>query len=703
MNMTFYVTANGNDTWCGTRIRHEKGTSNGPWATPAGALRVLADFRRRGLLTGPVTVWVGGGRYELDQPLLVKPENEWPITFRARPGETPVFSGGSRITGWKREQLRGKPVWVADLPRVREGKWEFRSLFVDGKRVLRPRLPRKGLFRMAAVPGLTVPAGWGNGGQTVFESAPGDAAPFRNLADVEAVYLHFWIEERSPLAAFDPATRLVTLSRPSCTAMVASHGSQLADYYFDNVFEALDEPGQWYLDRSAGRLYYRPRPGDNPRTTEVIAPRLLQLLAFEGQPDKGAYVEQVRFDSITFSHTDWRHPAADGAVIHAHTRMNRHSRGNKAGASQAACDVPGAIAFEGARHCGLVNCTLSNLGWYGVSIADACEDIQVNGCTIRDTGAGGVKINGAEARDPDVVRLKTGVHAITDNTICEGGRIFHSAVGVLSMNAYHVTIAHNHIFDYFYTGISCGWEWGYHQSVSHSNTIAFNHIHDIGQGLLSDMGGIYTLGVQPGTVIRNNLIHDVRSAHYGGWCLYPDEGSSHLLIENNVCHDADREAFHQHYGRENMVVNNVFAFGKDATVCYSRGEAHNGLTFLRNLFISAGVPQIQGGYNIAFDGGCIRSDSNLFFDVTGRPPRFSRRKKEPVSFKDWKAAGYDAHSVSADPLFRNWKKRDFTLSPKSPALALGFKPIDMSRVGPRPLNRRGPVDGKEPIQLGINL
>jgi hypothetical protein len=215
------------------------------------------------------------------------------------------------------------------------------------------------------------------------------------------------------------------------------------------------------------------------------------------------------------------------------------------------------------------------------------------------------------------------------------------------------------------------------------------------------MGGIYTLGVQPGTVIRNNLIHDIRSAHYGGWCLYPDEGSSHLLIEDNVCYDADRQAFHQHYGRENMVVNNVFAFGKDATVCYSRGEAHIGLTFLRNLFISNGVPQFQGGYNIAFDGGQIRSDSNLFFDVSGRPPAFCRRSKESVKLRDWKASGYDANSISADPRFRNWKKRDFSLAPDSPAWSLGFKAIDLSQVGPRPPARRGPVAGKEPIQLGI--
>ena len=92
-----------------------------------------------------------------------------------------------------------------------------------------------------------------------------------------------------------------------------------------------------------------------------------------------------------------------------------------------------------------------------------------------------------------------------------------SAVGILSMHSFGNTLSHNHIYDLYYTGISCGWVWGYADSVSKNNRIEKNHIHDLGHGLLSDMGGIYTLGVQPGTVLRGNLIHDVEKANYGGW------------------------------------------------------------------------------------------------------------------------------------------------------------------------------------------
>jgi len=488
------------------------------------------------------------------------------------------------------------------------------------------------------------------------------------------------------------------MARPSRGPLVGSHGSQLADYYLDNVGEGFGQPGEWYLDRAAGKLYYAPLDGETPDNTQVWAPRCLQLLAFSGDPESSRYVEHIRFEGITFRHTDWRHPDEADVPLYGSWRVapnspsdrsfgKRHCRDGMAAAAQAACDIPGVVAFEGARNCALVGCTVEQAGWYGVDIGDACEAIDVDHCTLRDLGAGGVKINGAAARDADVLLRRTGRCRVADCEITAAGRVFHSAVGVLSMNAFGMRIIHNHIHDLFYTGVSCGWEWGYQESVSRDNLIGWNHIHDIGQGLLSDMGGIYTLGVQSGTVLRNNHIHDVRSAHYGGWCIYPDEGSSHILVEHNVCYDADRNGFHQHYGRENVIRNNVFAFGGEAVGRYSRQEPHRGFTFMRNILVTDGKPvwgsaRRTDAEGLAAERQRMTCDLNLIFDPTGEPLTVEAGG-DPVPISEWIEAGLDAHSVCADPKFADLTGRDFTLSADSPAFALGFEVIDLSEVGPR--------------------
>ncbi len=697
--MELYISPAGDDRWSGRLPKPNRAKTDCPLATLAGARNRLRELRGLGgknkspspaeALAEPVTVWIRGGIYHLSEPVIFGPQDSYPVLYAAYPGEKPIFSGGQRLQGWRETVLHGCRAWVLDLPAVAEGKWEFRSLFANGRRALRPRLPEDGLYRMEAVPGLNLPAGWGNGGQRCFIAAPGQIFPFTNPTDVEVVYVHFWIEERSPVASLDLGKREVVLQRPSRSAMVGSFGSQLADYYYDNVFEALKKPGQWYLDRRLGRLYYLPLAGEKIATAEIYAPRGLQLLALLGEPEKERWVEFIRFQGLTFCHTDWRHPSNDGANFYGASNVERspavrrYSRGSDAAASQAACDVPGVITMMGCRHCSIEDCTIEHIGWYGVEIGEGCSSVRVMGNTICDMGAGGVKINGAAAAERSRSR-ETFACRITDNHIHHGGEIFHSAVGILSMHACAMVIAYNHIHDLYYSGISCGWEWGYQANVSRDNLIEANHIHHLGKRLLSDMGGIYTLGVQPGTAIRRNLIHHIESAHYGGWCIYPDEGSSHIIIEDNVCYDADRQLFHQHYGRENIVRNNIFAFGGESLAAYSRADNHNGITFIRNIFLTDGKPIFSAGHSHALTDKRFCSDLNLFYDVSKRPLACEDQRKRRIEWRGWLNLGQDSHSLVADPRFRDWRKRDFRLLPRSPALKIGFRPIDLSDIGPRP-------------------
>ena len=340
--------------------------------------------------------------------------------------------------------------------------------------------------------------------------------------------------------------------------------------------------------------------------------------------------------------------------------------------AQAASLLPGAFVAIGAKHCVIEDCKLQNLGSYAVELRDGCEDNKIDRNEIAYCAAGGIRLTGGAAGSKEDTR--TGRNVITDNHIHHCGEIFHSGVGVLSMHSASNTIAHNHIHHLYYTGISVGWIWGYAPSVSKENRIEFNHIHDISQGLLSDMGGVYLLGTAPGTVVRNNLIHDINSWSYGGWGIYTDEGSTGVVIENNLVYRTKSGGFHQHYGKDNVIRNNIFALARTEQVARSRKESHRSFTFERNIIY------FREGALLAknWEGDGFVMDYNLYFDAAKRPVTFPGG-----DFAGWQKRGFDQHSLIADPLFVAPDRDDFTLRPDSPALKLGFTPIDVSKVGPR--------------------
>lgn len=698
-----FVSPDGNDWWSGRLGEPNEERSDGPLATLAGAQRVLRERRgcRRqhrepevgytaALACRPCTVWLRGGRYELSEPLCFDSRDSAPVCFRAWPGETPCLDGGREITGWEETEVHGVSAWKVDLPEVRRGEWNFTQLWVNGVRAFRPRRPDTGYYWLdQATPGLE--RGWGQAGTDRFVTRPGDFQPFHNLTDVEAVMLHFWIEERMPVESWDEARREVVSTHCSRAPLTWEFGKQPAPYYIDNVFEALRKPGQWYLDRPAGTLYYIPRPGETPDTAAVCAPRLQQLLRLCGNPDGNDPVQWLCFQGITFEHTDSARPDETGKTDTPRHEKPAAPRKPIAAASQAACQIPGVLYMEYARHCAFHACTFRHLGWYGLELGSGCTHIDISRNEVCDTGAGGIKIGGGAYGDPD--SQYTGFIRVSDNHVHHGGLVYHSGTGIQVRHAGNCLLAHNHVHHFHYSAFSVGWTWGFQPTVSHNNIIEYNLIHDLGQGVLSDMGGIYLLGEAPGTVVRNNVIHTIESAEYGGWGIYPDEGSSHVVIENNISYDANCCPFNQHYGRENIVRNNIFAFGGEAVLSLGKSQGVPAFTLERNIFLTDGAPLFDHGYAHKFSQSpdALISDLNLFWDLQGTPVMVKERTRIDgerhdgiFDFSDWQELGLDRHSVVADPKFCDPANRDFTLAADSPALALGFRPIDTSTVGVRP-------------------
>lgn len=637
-----FVSPEGCDTWSGRLAEPKPDGTDGPLATLPAA---IAAARKAAEAGAPEIVRLRGGRYELATPLVLTPEDSG-LTIAAYHDEKPVLSGGRRLSGW--QPVAGKAGWwQTTVPEVREGQWYFRSLFVNGHRAQRARTPNEGFFRIQGASPQDQPV--------KLHFKPGDIKPeWAAAGDVEVIALLAWADFRMFIRSVDEAIHVATLS----TNPRPSNKEADARYYIENAPEALDAPGEWYLDRKTGVVTYIARPGEDLRTAEVVAPRLEELVRLQGDFTAPRAVSRVVFRGVTFSDTDWTMPA-DGYTD-----------------TQAAVAVPGDVRAEGATDCAFEGCTFTRLGGYAVDWGRGCQRDRVVGCEMFDLGAGGVRI-GEPGKRSNPFELNHG-HVVTDNHIHHAGLVYSPAVGVFILQSGTNVVAHNEIDHLYYTAISVGWNWGYQETPCRENVIEFNHLHDIGQGLLSDMGAFYSLGIQKGTVVRNNLVHDVDSFTYGGWGLYTDEGSSDIVLESNVVYHCKSAGFHQHYGRENVVRNNIFALSREHELMRTRNEEHTSFFFTNNIvYLDSGDLL---GSNWQNDHYVM--DGNLYWDARpGATPDALRFAGATLA--QWRARGHDVHSVIADPLFVAPERGDFRLQPGSPALKLGFHPIDLSTVGVR--------------------
>jgi hypothetical protein len=650
-----YISPDGNDNWSGRYPRRNAKGTDGPLATLNRARDVIRSLKAGGKFSKPITVMLRNGNYFLSEPFTLQPNDsgseQKPITYMAYPGEKPILNGGRRITGWK---AAGGGRWSVEIPDVREGRWYFRQLFVNGSRRQRPRLPRQGSFAIAG-PSVSSPS---------IQSPKVDGFRFRkgdiletwsNLNDVEVVVLQYWTEARLLINDVNSKTQTVSFTRSSWRPLTWSKG-----YFVENVFEALGEPGQWYLDRKTGRLTYWPLPGEDMSRAEVVAPVTPQLLRLEGELDNGNFVESVSFRGLTFSYSSAPLPPGGHAY------------------PQAEVAVPAAIFAQGARYCVFENNEITRLGQWGLEFSRGCRDNRIVSNRIHDLGAGGIKI-GYE-KNPEEDKDETCCMTIADNLIYDGNKVYLGAPAVWIGQSGQNLIAHNEIRGAWQWGISAGWTWDYLPvSRARDNRIEFNHIHNLGNSELGTHGAIYCLGLSPGTVVRNNLIHHISGGGYG---IILDQGCSGVLVENNLIHHTDGGFSSNFHCIGNIIINNIFALAKQDQIHRYGDDPPPGFELRNYNLFSRNIIYWKEGRLFKRDDWIDFAavfDFNLYFKVGGEPIKFLK-----YTFKEWKAKGLDIHSMIADPFFVDPQGGNYNLKPSSPAFKLGFQQIDPSQAGIRP-------------------
>ena len=667
-----YVAPNGNDAWSGALPEPNAKGTDGPFATLERARDILRALGAKGEPNGPTVVRLRGGVYRRTEPFVLTPAYSGteasPVVYEAQPGEQPVISGGRVIAGWRKGD---GPLWMADVPDVKAGKWNFRQLFVNGTRRERPRFPKEGALKPAHLPKLD-PNDWmakctpdrSKLAKRAFQFREGDVrADWANRDDLEVVVLQFWMAARLRIQRIDEAKRLVLFTGGSWRPLMWSGG-----YYVENVFEQLrDTPGSWYLDRTRGVLLYHALPDEDMTKSDVVAPVADQLVRIEGDAKAGKPVAHVTLRGLTFAHTRW--PLPDSGF----------------GYSQGELPPPAVVHADGAVACRIEGCQFRHLGAWGIELRRGCTDTIISRNTMDDLGAGCIKIGETKSAEHDADETRRTL--VVDNRLLDGGKVFLGTPCVWIGQSSGNRVSHNEITGGYMWAVSVGWKWAYFPlQRCRDNIVEFNHIHHLGTGTLGTHGALYALGTQPGTVFRNNHIHHIFSSPLwgAGEGIILDNGCAGILIENNVVHHATAGGFGTNYNCfGNVIINNIFAYGtKYQLTVYgdqpNGDQQPKGEVFARNILLWKDGPLIKEK-----DWPDFKTlwDYNLYWREGGEPVTFLSGKK--LTFQQWQNRRLGKHSIVADPLFVDPHNGDFALKPDSPAHKIGFQPIDLSTVGPR--------------------
>ncbi len=566
-----YVSPQGDDNNPGSKLK--------PIKTIQQAQLIVRKNIEAGL-EDKIRIYLRAGTYRLTKPLVFDCRDtgtgQYDITYTAYEREEVVISGGRIISGWKQES-DGR--WSTDPG----GSVKIREMFVNGKRARRARHPNTGYLQAVKT---------SEDRMSYFTFNTGDFPSTISAENTELVFIHDWSITRVGLEGIDHNTnRIYPLSKigRQHPMMVIDGYEPNPRYFLENDPVLCDAPGEWCQD-SDGKLIYYPVKGEMIDNIEFIIPVAEKLLLVRGDEKTGCRVKNLHFEELVFEHCSFSFPSKGYAGVQATFHMVDEENGFEKGWRGF---VSPAIKFELAENCSFNNGAIRHIGGSGIMFGSRTKNCVLAGSRLTDISGNGIMIG--ESRDRFVNDQSWWQSApeqvATDNEIINCiiencGVQYFGAIGIWVGLAQNTVISHNEVRNLPYTGISVGWMWNPGATPCKGNIIEYNHIHDVMQ-ILSDGGGIYTLGLQPGSILRNNLIHDVplnagRAESNG---MFLDEGTTDIVIEDNGIYNTVKSPLRFHKAGVNLVQRNILGIIKDIPPVRYNNTPEKNIRLINNKMI----------------------------------------------------------------------------------------------------------------------
>lgn len=585
-----------------------------------------------------VTVLLEDGTYRVTEPLVFDARDGGrdghTVRWTAAPGARPVISGATPISGWSvHDEEAG--VYVADTP----VGVDSRQLYVNGIIAQRASLPLANSDVTPTPTGLTV-----NNQQLAYLSGLPDQGriEFQSLGDFTNRY--------SPVESIDGST--ITMAQPAWDNNTwgwdTVQNSFLAGptWSLENSLAFLDQVGEWYLDPSAGKLYYKPGDGVDPDDLDVELPQVESLVSISGTYDEP--VTGLAFDGIEFTGTSWLGPSThgyatqqNGAFIKdaydyrpddAFTSCSRGCEMFERARFDAWYQEPAAVQVSAAHGISLTNNRFTDLGQTALGIGNdanamlsgvglGASGIDVVGNVFNEVGGHGIAVGGVreDAHHPSDPRMINKDIRIENNTVNRVAVEYKDNSGILSTYATNVQIVHNEVANVAYDGIDTGYGWGINDAGGSAeyvrrgyynwhplyttpttlkdNLVAGNLIHHT-KARFADGGSLYNLSASPGTVVERNYLFNV-----SGVGLYLDEGTRYTTYRQNVLQGTNPWIFTNAYSDGNNTSDNMIRenwFNSGGAQIPNAEERNNQL--IDNVSV-AGTSWPQGALDVMCEAG----------------------------------------------------------------------------------------------------